>query len=873
MAFPYQDPSLSIDARVTDLLGRMTLEEKVAQMSVRNGSAEPPATAARVNNELQKRELESSRHGIPILLSRETSHGMNNAGVTSFPACITLACTFDDDLLHRIGLAISREAVAQNIRQGLSPVIDICRDPRWGRQEETFGEDPHLTGRLGVAFIKGLQNDGDFKNGILATPKHLVGYAASEGGKDNDPINITDRDLHETYLPPFEAAFKEGNAQSVMICFGALNGIPCTLDPRIVTDLPAKWGFDGFVIDDCPGMAGLVGHRAARDMKEAVGLAVNAGIDRQFWNYCGVLSTWEAGQAEFEKHLLQLIREGVVAESRIDDAVRKVLRAKFRLGLFEKPYCDPAEAERVANDPAHKALAREAAIKGAVLLKNDNNVLPLNPAMLKKVAVIGPNAAEGQLGDYSGTPTRVVSPVEGLRAALAESKVEVAYAKGCEILSANLVIQRFSVRLTGNLKVDTDDTYRLVLESNDGVRLLLDGKPVIDDWTPGPRRAREVSLRLTPGAHPLTIEYFRGTKFLVTDEKNPAAHHNALKLSWSHGDSPLGIIPDASYTLSTKRSIQAEGSGEGLTMELFFGANFETPQPEQTRVVKDVDFYWGEASPILASAAENVEEQSIAEAVALAKQSDVAILFVGETSSRKGAQQVCGEHFDRADISLTGSQEKLVLAVCATGTPCVVVLVNGRSLAIPNIAKHAPAILEAWYPGQEGGHAIADLLLGKESPSGKLAASIPHSAGQLPVYFARRPRMGWYIDESSDPLYPFGFGLTYTTFAYADAKVSRSGDGWTASVTLTNTGDREGTETVQLYAEPATCSFSTPLKRLIAYRRVTLKPGQSQVVSFPLTAKDLSQLDAAFQPRVVPGDWKIQIGSSSGHGLTATATV
>ncbi|HZZ41803.1 MAG TPA: glycoside hydrolase family 3 C-terminal domain-containing protein [Tepidisphaeraceae bacterium] len=865
MPYPYQDSSLSIETRVVDLLSRMTLEEKLQQMSVRNGSAEGPGTAARVNNQTQKREIESNRHGIPMLLSRETSHGMANAGVTSFPASIAMACSFDDELIHRIGRAISKEAAAQNIRQGLSPVLDICRDPRWGRQEETFGEDPHVTGRLGVAFIKGLQNDGDLKSGILATPKHLVGYAASEGGKDNDPINITERDLHETYLPPFKAVFQQADAQSVMICFGALNGVPCTLDKRIVTDLLNEWKFNGFVIDDCPGIAGLIGHRAARDMKEAIGLAVNAGIDRQFWNYCGVLPTWEAGQGEFEKHLGELVREGVVPESRIDQAVSRVLRAKFRLGLFEAPYCDPAEAERVATDPAHKALAREAAVKGAVLLKNDGGVLPLDAGKIKKIAVIGPNAAEGQLGDYSGTPTHVVSPLEGIRAAVG-AKVEVMYAKGCEILSAALVIQRFSVRLSGNLKVEVDDTYRLVLESNDGVRLMLGGKKIIDDWTPGPRRRREVTLPLTKGGHPITIEYFRGTKLLVTDENDPTAYHNALRLSWSHGQSALAVIPDDSYTLATKRSIQAEGSGEGLTMEVFFGANFDQPQPEQTRVVKDVDFSWGEASPILATAAENAEQHSIDEAVAIAKNADVAVVFVGETSSRKGAQQVCGEHFDRADISLTGSQEKLVLAVCATGTPTVVVLVNGRSLAMPKIVREAGAILEAWYPGQEGGHAIADLLFGKEVPSGKLAASIPYSAGQLPVYFARRPRMGWYIDEKSEPLYVFGFGLSYTTFEYTDLKISRR----EVSATVRNTGARDAVETVQLYLEPATCSFSTPLKRLVGYQRVSLKAGQSTTVKFLLSAEDFTQHDQDFKPRPVDSPWKIQLGPNSATGLTGT---
>jgi beta-glucosidase len=367
MSFIYQNPSASIEDRVADLLSRMTVAEKINQMSVRMAAGDPPETAARLNNEAQRGAMEQSRHAIPLLMTRESSHGLNTAGVTSFPACIALATSWDEDLNYRIGRVIAAEARAQGVHQGLSPVLDISRDPRWGRQEETLGEDPTLVARLGVAFIKGLQGDG-LRDGIIACPKHLIGYGASEGGKDNDPITISERDLHETYLPPFEAAIREADAQSIMICFGAVNGVPCTLDRRIVTDLPGKWGFSGHIVDDCPGIAGLLGHRAAGNIKDAIALGINAGIDRQFYDFIGEVSNQIDGQERFEQILLELLNEGRVSASRINEAAARVLRHKFQLGLFESAMVDPASAQRVAKNPMHRALAREAAVKGIVLL-------------------------------------------------------------------------------------------------------------------------------------------------------------------------------------------------------------------------------------------------------------------------------------------------------------------------------------------------------------------------------------------------------------------------------------------------------------------------------------------------------------------------
>jgi beta-glucosidase len=861
------DLSQPVESRVADLLARMSLEEKINQMSVRMAAGDDPATAARLNNEAQAEAIGKSRHGVPLLMTRESSHGLNTAGVTSFPACIALASTWDEDLNYRIGRAIAAEARAQGVHQGLSPVLDISRDPRWGRQEETLGEDPLLVSRLGVAFIRGLQGD-DLKDGIIACPKHLVGYGASEGGKDNDPISISERDLHETYLPPFEAAVREANAQSVMICFGALNGVPCTLDKRIVTDLLASWGFSGHVVDDCPGIAGLLGHRAASNIKDSIAMGINAGIDRQFYDFIGEVPNQIAGQEKFEEILLELVKEGIVPEARINQAAARVLRHKFQLGLFENAQVDPAKAASVAANPAHRALAREAACKGIVLLKNDGNLLPLDLSKLKALAVIGPNADQVQLGDYSGKPAHAVSPLEGIKAAA--PRLEILHAKGCEILSPAMVGARFSVRISGSLKVDREDTYILEVKSNDGVRLIIDGKPIIDEWAPGPMRSRAIEIRLSAGDHPVCVEYFRGTRFLSTDPIVTARNRNTLQLFWSSPTLDLRIIPTDNLTYRGALGTQQHGSGEGLMMECFLGPNFETPMPEQSRPIREINFDWGDSSPILASTAEAHEQEAIAQAVEVARKADTIIICAGETSIR-GPQQVCGEHFDRADLGLTGSQKQLIMEIAALGKPVVLVLINGRALAIPEIVEKVPAILEAWYPGQEGGHAIADVLFGRVNPSGKLPVAIPRSAAQLPVYHNRRPRMGWYIDEKSEPLFPFGVGMSYTTFQYSNLTITPArgragagaGDTFTVEATIANIGKRQGDEIVQLYTEPATCSFATPVTRLAGFQRISLKPGEKKTVRFTLTQRDLSLLDQNLRPRIVPGEHNIYLGTDS----------
>ena len=868
----YLDESLSIKQRVENILGQMTLEEKVHEMNVRLASGDKPSLAALANNITQKEAIDKSRLGIPLILARETSHGVNTAGVTSFPAAICTASTWDTDLVERVGAAIAAEARAQGVHQGISPILDITRDPRWGRMEEGCGEDALLTSRLGVAFVKGLQSTTlNTDCNIIATAKHLPGYGAANGGKDNDPIEICQRTLEETYFPPFKAVIQEADLQSIMICFGAVNGIPCTADKKLVTDTLAKWNFNGFAIDDCPGTAGLLGHHVAADMKEAVRLAIGAGIDQQFMNF-NDLPSRDENDKEFERVLIELVKEGKISESRINDAARKILRAKFRLGLFERPYVEPDTADKVANDPAHKLLAYKTAAKGITLLKNENNLLPLKKD-ISSIAVIGPNADVARLGNYSGIPDKTVSPLEGIRNNFS-SDTEIYYAKGCGIKAPGRFVDKFSLRFSGNIRIDFEGEYQFYASAKDGVRIWLDGKKIIDNWKRTELKECTGKIFLGRGNHSIKVEYFNyGSN---RSEGAGASNAAVLRLSWSSSSIEKQIVPNHTLSHTSQLGVQQDGVGEGLLMDVFLGENFETPLPKETRTVETIDFDWGNKSPITADDSEaEADSDEIRQAAEAARKAEVAIVFVGEASS--GPEQVCGEHYDRTDLGLPGQQQALVQAVYKTGTPTIVVLINGRSLAVSWIADNVPAILEAWYIGERGGDAIADILCGKVNPSGKLPVSVPRSAGQLPVYYNRRPRMGYYIDSSSDPLFPFGFGLSYTNYKYENLVVNidkfASDDTIEVNVDVTNIGDRDGEEIVQLYIRDVISSVTTPVKQLKNFRRIILKSGQKQKVSFSLTKEQLSLLDCDLNLAFEPGEFEIMAGANSVDLLKASITI
>ncbi|HEX8353437.1 MAG TPA: glycoside hydrolase family 3 N-terminal domain-containing protein [Pyrinomonadaceae bacterium] len=750
----YKNPRLPVERRVADLLGRMTLEEKVAQLvcvweerpqvrpragrSTDRGDFSPeqarrvlkdgvgqvarqregkePREAARFANDLQKWLVEQTRLGVPAIFHDEILHGLMAPKGTSFPTPIALASSWDTELAGRIFTAAALETRARGSHFVLGPNLDLAREPRWGRVEETFGEDPYLVSRMGVAVIRAIQGGGPGVDGdhVIATAKHFAAHGQPEGGTNIAPVNVSERVLRETFLPSFEAAVKEARVMSVMASYNEIDGVPSHASRWLLRKvLREEWGFDGLVASDYYGIPQLESlHRVAADKAEAARLALEAGVDA------------ELPDPDSFKALAQLVREGKVAEATVDKAVARNLKAKFLLGLFENPYVDPERAERVTNSDAHRALAAEAARRSITLLKNENNLLPLDRARLKSIAVIGPNADRAHLGGYTDpNPARGVSVLEGVTKKVGEG-VKVNYAKGVDI-------------------------------TREG-----------GDW-------------------------------------------------------------------------------------------------------------WADTSR-LADPAE--DEKLIAEAVAAAKASDVALLVLGgneDTNKEAWSDNHLG---DRDSLELVGRQNDLVRAVLATGRPTVVLLINSGPLSINYIAESVPAILEGFYLGQETGTGAADVLFGDYNPAGKLPVSFPRSVGQLPIYYNHKPtaRRG-YLYTSKEPLFPFGHGLSYTTFEYSSPRVSpaRVGPGGRAqvSVTVRNTGRRAGDEVVQLYIRDLVSSVTRPVRELKDFKRVTLAPGESKSVTFDVTPDKLSFFNLNMERVVEPGWFDLMVGPSSVKYQTAKLEV
>jgi beta-glucosidase len=740
---PYRDRGLPIARRVADLRARMTLAEKVAQLYPprdpdratlspaellrrhplglaavgRVGLHRGPRETALYTNEVQRLLAAQTRLGIPALFIDEALHGLMNQGSTSFPQAIALAATWDPGLLREVFGAAAREMRARGSTWALSPVLDLARDPRWGRTEETYGEDPYLTARLGVAAIEGLQGppgDGQGpidRTHVLATAKHFAGHGQPEGGSNAGPANVSERVLREQLLVPFQAAVTEARVASVMASYNEIDGIPSHVNRWLLGDLlRGEWRFGGFVTSDGGGVDELHKlHHVAHDRADAARQALAAGVDFELGDAFATLP----GE----------VAAGRAAEAAIDAAVTRVLTAKFRLGLFDDPGVDPEAAAAATNSPAHQALALRAAREAVVLLQNRGGLLPLDRAALKTIAVIGPDAADVHLGGYSVDPGRGVSVLEGIRRKVGAG-VRVRYAEGCRITAAR------------------------------------------ETW--------------------------------------------------------LGWWQD--------RVDPPDRSGEPAT---------------------------------------------IAEAARAARGADVAVVVVGENeaTSREGwSAQHLG---DRDSLDLLGSQVALVQAVVATGTPTVVVLINGRPLAIPEVVAAAPAILEGFYLGQETGTALAEVLFGDANPGGKLPVTIPRSVGQLPVYFGQKPsaRRG-YLWSDKEPLFPFGHGGSYTSFAYArlavtPARIAPDGHA-SVSVEVSNTGRRAGDEVVQLYLRDRESSVTRPVAELAGFQRVSLAPGETRTLRFEIGTAALSFLDRQLRRVVEPGLFDVMVGGSSAK---TTATV
>ena len=744
--YPYNDPSLPVVRRVADLLARMTLEEKVAQMSIfhmqtnvlpdesveldettrgqlangigglgRPGQNLPARDTALATNAIQRYLREHTRMGIPAFFVDEALHGLMAYGCTSFPQAIGLASTWDPELVQEVFSTAAREMRVRGENYALTPVLDLAREPRWGRTEETYGEDPFLGSRMGVAAVRGLQGASLAdesthidKQHVMATAKHFAAHGQPEGGRNSAPANFSERELRENYLKAFQAAVTEAGVGSVMASYNEINGIPVHANPWLLEQvLRQEWGFRGLLVSDGSGISQLESlHHVAGSKAEAARKALGVGIDFEL-DTC------------YSSTLSALVREGTVSEADVDRAAGRVLAAKFRLGLFDDPYADPTEAERVTNCAEHRSLAYRAATKSLVLLKNDG-LLPLEADKIKTLAVIGPDAQGLHLGGYSANPVYGTGILDGLRQKL-EERVQVLYAEGCKI----------------------------------------------------------------------TKEDFGGQGWR-------GWHESAA----------------------------------------------EMPDPVE-------------------------DEGLIAEAVETARKADVALLVIGENET------VCREAWgeghlgDRDSLDLPGRQDELVRRVVETGVPVVVLLINGRPLSVNYVAEHASALFEGWYLGQEGGKAFADALFGDVNPGGKLPISFPRSVGQIPAYYNYKPSARRsYLWAEKTPLFPFGYGLSYTTFAYSNlqvtpAKISPDGQA-TVCVEVRNTGTRLGDEVVQLYVHDVlTERVTRPVKELKAFRRITLQPGESRTVEFSISANELAFLNEKMERVVEPGMFEVMMGGSS----------
>jgi beta-glucosidase len=837
---PYRDPGLTVDRRVDDLLARMTTEEKFRQLFMAPGDLDlgtdgltdgifglqVPAGEARGAadkiNAIQRFFVERTRLGIPIMPFDEALHGLVRPGATSFPQAIGLAATWDEALVAEVASAVAAETASRGIRQVLSPVINIARDVRWGRTEETYGEDPYLASRLAAAFVGSFE-----KRGVIATPKHFVANVGA-GGRDSYPIPDGERELREIDFPPFLAALREGGARSIMTSYNSWDGLACSANPRLLSGiLKGEWAFRGFVISDASAVGGSYSlHLTADSYLESGRQAWTSGLD--------VIFQSELGHAGLFR---EAITKGLVGRDRVDDAVRRVLQAKMELGLFEKPYVDPDEAERTNGAPAHRALARKAARESVVLLKNTAGVLPLRRAV-KSIAVIGPDAVEARLGGYSGPGLDKVSLLDAVRER-AGAAIKVRYAEGCGRLAPKalaaipsgslrtedggetrpgllgeyfsgpdlagepaarridpqvdfrwtflppamgLGTDWYSVRWRGSLIGPETGPCRIGVEGNDGFRLYLDGRLIVDRWRKESHRVTAVEVRLEKGkAHDLRLEFHEPVR------------NGEVRLVWDYGR-------------------------------------------------------------------RDISDEKIEEAVRLARSADLALVAAGIEE---------GEGRDRADIRLPGRQGEMIGRITAAGTPVVVIIYGGSAVDMTDWIDDVEAVLMAWYPGEDGGGGVADILWGDANPSGRLPVTFPRSVGQLPLVYNHKPtgRLDDYADMTGEPAFPFGFGLSYTEFRYSDLTLTPGAiapDGTVrVSCKVSNTGPVAGAEVVQLYIHDPLASVVRPVLELKGFRRVVLEPGVSATISFDLGPKELSLFDRDMKEVVEPGDFQVYIGSSS----------
>ncbi len=841
LVLPYKEPSLPVEQRTADLVSRMTLEEKISQMVF-----DAPAI---------------ERLGIPQYnWWNECLHGVGRAGpATVFPQAIGLAATWNPDLLHQIATVISdearakhHEAVRRDIRKmytGLtfwSPNVNIFRDPRWGRGQETYGEDPCLTAAMGVSFIKGLQGEHPQYLKLVATPKHFAVHSGPESDRHHFDARVDERDLRETYLPAFEACVKEGKAASVMGAYNRLNGEPCCASPMLLEQiLRGEWGFDGYVVSDCEAIRDIYEHhQVVKTAEEAAALAVKHGCELN----CG--SVYPA--------LLDAVEQGLICEDIIDRAVMRLFTARFRLGMFDPPEEVPYTQlpYEILDSPEHRELALRAARESIVMLKNDGNLLPL-PKELESIALIGPNADNLQalLGNYNGTPARAVTPLEGIRRRISPA-TRIYYAQGCGLadgvpplevispihlrpVSANANEKGLTAAYYDNTHFEGEPVLRQLDPNVDFI--WRDTTPLAGQW--GDIFAARWTGYLVPpisGSYRIGVNGFSAYKFFLDGEliaEYEDIHHPVLKT----------------------KEVNLE-SGQLYELQLEYATEGLDPQVQLVWALPGRDFE--------------------STALEVARKAEVIVAVMGLSPAVEGEEMpVDVDGFvsgDRTNLSLPRPQEELLKQIHALGKPVVLVLLNGSALAVNWAAVHIPAILEAWYPGQAGGEALADVLFGDYNPAGRLPVTFYKSVEDLPPFEDYRMEGRTYRFFRGEPLFPFGYGLSYTTFEFEDLQIDGSqveiGNNTRIGFDVTNTGDRAGDEVVQLYIRHLDATVPRPIKELRAFKRINLEPGQRKRVVFTLHSHQLGFSDEAVKFVVQPGTVEVMVGNSSQH-LPLTGTV
>ena len=836
---PYMNPALPLEQRVDDLIGRMTLEEKVEQM--RDHAPSLP------------------RLGVPKYdWWNEGLHGVAFAGyATNFPQVIGMAATWDAELVHKMGETVSIEARAkynQAMREdhhemffGLTfwaPNINIFRDPRWGRGQETYGEDPFLTARMGVAFVTGMQGTDPKYFRVISTPKHYAVHSGPEPLRHGFNANVSPHDLEDTYLPAFRATVTEAKAQSVMCAYNAIDGAPACANKMLLQEhLRDAWKFDGYVVSDCAAVSDIFkGHHYAPDMAHGAAAAILAGTDLE----CGF------GEGQALPSLVNAVHHGFIKESELDTALRRLFRGRFELGMFDPPssfaYGQIPMTE--VNSAEHRQLSLLAARESIVLLKNQNHMLPL-PIETSRIAVVGPNAEliEALQGNYNGPPPSPVYPLEGIEKRFSSAKIS--YAQGAMLVKGfSLPIEHTALHPASGAGDGLTGEY---FSSPD-----LSGQPILT------RTDRNVN--------------FNWDKVIPV----PGLQRNNYSVRWSGtftppgpGEYELGVRVNYCYACQN-----AEGFRLYLDGKLLVESGKKTP--ERGAVIQAaVKFKDSQPHPIhleylhgTGTAGIDLSWQAPAEvlrveAVKAAQQSDVTIAFVGLSPSLEGEEmpvQLQGfKGGDRSSIDLPAVQEELLRALQSTGKPLVVVLQNGSALAINWAQKNANAILEAWYPGAEGGTAIAETLAGDNNPAGRLPLTFYSTLTQVPPFedYSMRSRTYRYFQDK--PLYGFGFGLSYTTFAYSNVKIStdniKAGDPVTVQGTVKNSGTAAGDEVVELYlTQPK--GYETPLRTLAGFRRVHLAPGESTQVSLTVDLRSLGQVDEKGNRLILPGEYTVFLGGA-----------